>query len=566
MTTITTYGAVYLRQPSGDIEYSIDNRGTWTAITSYPVTIVNEDANIESMLVVYFDTDLEFSSNDQYFICGSNYIQFGSKTLRPDGTCPTITMKNVTDYPGLVENGTSGANGKQVIYVFNLKIIGTGTNSLNVTTGAGWFGAAYFGKKSDENVIINCTSTLPIGQNCGGIIGSNAAREGQIIIRGCASTGAIGLAGGGIIGASAGLKGTVSLSKVDIIDCYSTGSIGFMAGGIAGQSFGGSESFATISRCFSTGSIGQQAGGITGDSPASNSGSVGIITCYSHGNIGTDAGGIVGSNSGGSTGTGIVSIQKSYSLGTINPTGGGGIVGKTYARTTVVNSYTAGTGTTGGIYSGSSSDNPVGFNNYSNANNGTTGWSVVRATSSMGTVYGVSAWVPNVNNGGIFEIFPFRYSPYVLENITGTNKGTLSLANVVSETVKSGGTTTLPGYGSNFELVETSLATINSTTGIISSNTLPPGTYTLRIKTTSYSVTAFVLTVEEAPSPSAPIPTKKGLVVDMSQYIAMKRANANSQGKNGLDPTKFRAPSLYSVYNPFYKTNIEGNGVTSPRS
>jgi hypothetical protein len=145
---------IYIRQIStdADIEYSIDNNDNnnenWNTIY-WPVPIMNTNV-VEGFLKIEFTTDITISSINQYFQCdpfiNAGYIQFGSSSLKSNGTRPIITINEITDYPGLIQNGSSESNGNNNIRVFNLDV--RAINSTLYTSesyeAGGWIGQCYW--------------------------------------------------------------------------------------------------------------------------------------------------------------------------------------------------------------------------------------------------------------------------------------------------------------------------------------------------------------------------------------------------------------------------------------
>jgi hypothetical protein len=376
----------------------------------YITEFINSDQPL-GLLTIEFITDITLDGTvaggaNGYFICGSNGIQFGSRTLKPDGTRPIITISGITDYPGLIQNGNSGGNGNGDVYAMNLEIRASGGATL--ASGAGWLGQAYFGKGTagSNNIILNCHSTGATGVGCGGIVGQYA---GPVKCVSCSSSGVIGQAGGGIIGAnSPSTAGALSCES-----CWSSGVIGTYGGGISGQSTGA----ATIANCYSTGNMNQNAGGISGRYSGGNHA---ISECYSRGTIGDYGGGIIGSECG------VVTITNCYSVGAI-PIDAGGILGNLQGNTTiktVSNCYVAGTPTHsqfGYIIPGYSNltgnVNVVNGIVYLTNNAATTGWTNASANTAL-TGFPASASAPigvkwvYAGANTPYEIFAMGYSPY----------------------------------------------------------------------------------------------------------------------------------------------------------
>jgi hypothetical protein len=136
MTTISAAGILYIRQNGVNIEYSSSSTfSPATVISSWPVTVTNTAPT--SYLKVYFTTDITFTGGaDRFFICGSEYIQFGNTTLNTNGTRPAITIQDIIDYPGLIQNGTSESDGYSYIAIVNLNIVSNGNSGTWSSTNA----------------------------------------------------------------------------------------------------------------------------------------------------------------------------------------------------------------------------------------------------------------------------------------------------------------------------------------------------------------------------------------------------------------------------------------------
>ena len=276
-----------------------------TSLYIWPVTV--SGGTSVSPVVVTFGDDITFNSTDQYFIIDSEYVTI-------DGSNNTLTIDGVTNYSGLVQNGTSNANGYSNVIVQNINM--TTINGSTLAGSMGWIGQAYFGVNASTNSYINNCST---NATCNGNINNSysglicGSNSNKIICNNCSSAGNI--TGGGILGRNC--------TNCEAYKCFSTGEINvlpnwFSGGGI----YGALASNCTANNCYSTGNIyfstsNTGCGGIFG---FSSSGSA--INCYSRGiigfNGGTTCGGIFGTSSSGSA-------TNCYSSGTINA--GNGIGG-----------------------------------------------------------------------------------------------------------------------------------------------------------------------------------------------------------------------------------------------
>ncbi len=526
---------IYLRQTAvGDpITYRTDD-SPWNSLY-WPITFINDNTslgNLNIVLVSDITIDTTIGGTSSYFICGSSSIQFGARTLKPDGTRPVITIDGITDYPGLIHNGDSGSNGYGNIYVMNLELRSSGSATL-VNSG-GWMGQAYFGKGTagSNNIILNCHSTGDTGVGCGGIIGQYA---GPVKCVSCSSSGVIGQSGGGIVGAnSPSTAGSLACES-----CWSTGVIGTYGGGIAGQSTGA----AGIANCYSTGIMNVYSGGISGRYSGGNHA---ISECYSRGAIGDYGGGITGSECG------QVVITNCYSIGTI-PANSGGILGNQGGNTTnktVSNCYVVGTTShiNGGYIIPGYSDltgnvNVVDGTIYLTANAASTGWidgsantALTGFPASPSAPVGVK-WVYAGTNTP-YEIYAMGYTPYTHTVVAGTPP---AMVRSFSTTIVSGDSARdAPGIiaGRSYAIYRITDGVpasyggvaVNSVTGIIAtSRATTPGVYTLTIRNTgSYHFTTVTLTV----LPRHPY-SMFGLYTDNSQ-VYYKSHSLASGGVGGV--------------------------------
>jgi hypothetical protein len=413
VTSITATGGstIYIKQDVSDsnLFYSF-NDISWVSIPlTDKILITNITASPTVALNVLFTTDITFgidSTNNTYFICGSEYITF-------NGGNHTVTIDGVSGYPGLIQNGISSSPGYSNITVSNINLTADNSSTLSFVAGGsgGWICQAYFGNGVTNCIVSFCSSDAPIktsNYGGGGILGDSSTA----LVDNCYSLGIIYDVGGGIFGLYAiSCTATNCYSKGDMINvnsggiysygcsvciatnCYSTGQINNTNGGIFGPSC--KSSLAT--NCYSTGVIGDYGGGIFGYYANSvNTGGTNTCSatnCYSTGVIGPYAGGIFGyrANNSNTGGTNTCSATNCYSVGTIGDEGGG-IFGYLYNTCSAINCYTCGsyTSTSNGIFSGSSNDNPSpSSSNYSEANNSSSGWSDFNATFTNARPFGL---------------------------------------------------------------------------------------------------------------------------------------------------------------------------------
>ena len=475
---------VYIHQVGSAYEYSYDQT-TWYLFTT-PTTIINTDTGA-GILTVEFASDFDLTSVNDYFICGSNNIQFGSTSLNDDGTRPVITINGVTEYPGLIQNALY--DGVTYIGYNNITICNLVVNSVDGSTligDGGWVGQEYFGVGASGNRIVNCSSTGPISNEGGGIVGAHAGSEAGAILTiiGCSSSGEIDNEAGGIAGRYAGENG----GSIRCESCWSTGFIGNEGGGITGED----TENATILNCYSTGEIDNESGGICGQDCENST----ITGCYSTGPIGAQAGGIVGEYASG------VTITNCYSLGSIG-SDAGGIIGPTEGTNTITNCYTVGAVTDDlGYIIGDSDEIPLTC--FSEAFTYTPGgtWNSTHANTvleGLPTPVVGTTWVATVTNEP-YELFNMGYTPYTAENVIIV-EGDMILNRGVSESITAGASTNaglVPGRSYTILQIaggNSGSITINSTTGVIStSGSTAPGTYTIYLRNTgSYNITEYIL-------------------------------------------------------------------------
>lgn len=499
---------VYLRQSAVGEPVTFRTDDTEWENISWPLNIMNNNTS-QGLLNVELLTDITIDETiggaNGYFVCLSENIQVGSRLLKPNGTRPIITISGITNYPGLIRNGTNGSNGYDIIYLMNLEIRAAGGATL--ANDGGWICQSYYGEgtTTGSNIVLNCHSTGNTGEYGGGIIGRYA---GPLKITGCSSSGTVGLYGGGIVGSHSPSSGVLHCES-----CWSSGAIGEYGGGITGIF----TSIATIVNCYSTGSIGTHAGGIAGSSSGGNNGTnrFTLSECYSTGAIGEWGGGIIGRSSG------EVYVSNSYSLGYVNANASG-ILGNLAGNTTnktVSGCYVTGAIAGSGGYIMPGYTNLTGnvvvvsgtvtlVNNFAEASISSSGWNTARANNVL-TGVPASASLPlgikwvytGVNTA--YEILVMGFTPYARTVVAGSPP---AMVRTFSSTVVAG-VPSAPGlisgrsYSKLFTTgVDTSsydMITVNATTGsIITSRNTVPGVYTLTIRTNeNYHITTYVLTV-----------------------------------------------------------------------
>ncbi len=555
---------IYIKQNGANIEYKTKITG-WEPITVWPVYFENTDET-KGFIIIRFENDITLTSNNHNFICDSNYIQFGLKTLKDDGTRPTITINGVTNYPGLIINNKIGT-GFSYINIFNLNVISVGST---LADSAGWIGGESFGKSSTNNYIINCSSNGSIPTFGGGIVGAGAANNGgSLTIIGCSSSGNITECSGGIVGAdSANTSGTITIES-----CWSIGIIVTASGGIIANGAATFNGTVNINNCYSTGPItGENSGGICGTSPACFNGTLNINNCYSTGNN------ISGINSGGIVGLienplsfGNILINNCYSTGNVNSDVGvtagaivGAITNEPVVNIIITHCYASGTvsGGSGFFIGGSSTTNDI-ATCYSEARNSSSGWNTSHAnavlTGEPVNGYIGTTWISNTGNVYPYELLNMGYSPYNLTNISDTP----DLIRTTELTVNKGGSSSLALKESYYALLSINnddpnlvpSITINSLNGEISTtSSTPVNTYSLTIYSLgSYNITQISLTVNDGPIPCL---TEDTTVLTPNGYINVTKLRKGDY----VITSDNREVEIVKIF----KSHVIGNNKTYP--
>jgi len=556
ITNITSNGGtVYLKYFVDTlINYSFDNT-TWIPIGSnWPVQLTNTSSTdtLIDTLTVLFTNDLIIGVGPEISDMGKyKYFIIGSNNITIDGANNNLTINSVSDYPGLVKNGTPASNGYSNIIIQNIYM--DCISSSQITNGfAGWFCWEFYGSNGFNNQLINLSSNGNITAR-GGITGSSLAKAGEIEISNCYSTGGMfGFQSSGICGQQAGSNG----GTVNITNCYSTGDMsGFQSSGICGQQAGTNGGTVNITNCDSSGLIsGLRSSGICGQQAGSNGGTVNITNCYTSGNIiGDYTGGICGSSFGYNSNE-LNQITNCYSTGNIIGQNSGGIFGTDVGyndnpvftpNVLIENCYTLGNtsgGATGSICGGTSSNmyknkntptvnikncytlygpivsltlqiNPILTNTYVEFLTNT--WTDSRAqlyllgtptyntsgllVNPIGTVW---ADIAPLNNSIPWLFSTFGYSPYTT-NLTTTFTQTVIAGNKSSPSIDttSGHIYTIISINDNIPSIYPSI-NIDSLTGQISIGlTTNSETYLIKIlQQSNYTLTNFELIVPKSPN------------------------------------------------------------------
>jgi hypothetical protein len=386
---------------------------TQALIDSYTFPVRINGGTIGNPVVITFNENLIIGpsvGSNGYFILESDYITI-------HGNDKTVTINDVLNYPGLIQNGTKTIVAQTNISIQNIGILSNGFTTLRDESG--WLCQQYYGYLIDSGTltIANCYSTGTIsGTYCGGICGPHYGKSvigGKFIIENCYSTGTIsGNYSGGICGYYYGYRGNGDTFTLK--NCYSTGIIsGDNSGGICGGDYGvqALDGSYTIENCYSTGEIsGSYSGGIMGYNYGvlAYGGNFTIENSYNTGTIsGVNCGGIFGSNYGVLSSGGTFTIQNCYSTGIINGTYNGGISGSYYGvlasggKFNIENCYS--TGTISGNFNGGICAS----------------YYAVRATGGIFTIkncYSLGE-IMNNNSGGIVGALCGRFSSNITINV-----------------------------------------------------------------------------------------------------------------------------------------------------
>lgn len=497
-------GTIYIRQDgiSSAIQYSTDN-SNYSDI-SWPCTITNTTPVSGTILNVQFNNDITFSTTigglSGYFIIGSDYINI-------DGANKVVTINGITDYPGLIKNGTFYINGFTNITIKNIGVVTS--NSATLVGSGGWIAQSYFGRgiSSGTITVTNTYSTGAISINGGGIYGARtgySATGGTILTTYSYSTGNINESGGGVYGDETGLFSSATISATYT---YSTGSIGVFCGGIYGANTGYSSS-ATISatNCYSTGTIGQSGGGIYGNFTgySATGGSISATNIYSTGTIDQYGGGIYGSNAGYSATGGTITAINCYTIGTIGQNGGG-IYG--YNKNTNITSNSNCISSDNSTWSDTNATSTIGKNTDNSTN---TNWLDYSSSTNF-------PWLLSTFNDAIYN--PNNQSIYY--SIGGSSQSGLFTPDYIYKIV-----TILPS---------TTSITINESTGVLAfSSTLTVGNYTINVLVGllnsdnvyyAYNYNSYILTVN---SNITEQPLSQTVAIGEDIYLNVKAIYSNS--------------------------------------
>ncbi len=347
----TTNNNIYIKQLSDNsVWYSTTNNsdnntstGSWTRIDANVdwQIVLNNTNTIKTeanRLKLTLLTDIIIKNINNCLIINTDYITI-------DGNNKTITIDGISNYPGLIQNGTGNSstevkssNGKNNIIIQNINII---SSNSTLAPYSGWICQAFYGNTSSgTNTISNCTNNNGfITYRSGGIGGGSlfAFSTGTNTITNCKNMATFsGDQGGGIVGRRFAYSSSVS-SINTITNCTNSGEISYTnVGGIAGiRCFNSSSGTNLITNCTNNGIIsGSYSGGIVGPQFAQDSplGTHTITNCTNTGEISSNyVGGIAGIFFGlSSSGTNLIS--NCTNTGEILANGTGGIVAQQSAQ------------------------------------------------------------------------------------------------------------------------------------------------------------------------------------------------------------------------------------------
>jgi hypothetical protein len=205
-----------------------------TNITSSTLSNYLFPISVGAGTTLSFGSDISLSS-------ASQIIQIGGANVTIDGGSYNVTIGNVVNYPGLIQNGgvtknmnlnaesplfINSAYGNVTIKNINMKSFG----NTKLAQHGGWIGQQYFGTNAGNITIQNCINYAPIDNSFGaGIVGSYAANYGgNVTIDKCFNYGNVNANyAGSIVGAYAAYYG----GKVLISDCSNTGNLYYYSTG-----------------------------------------------------------------------------------------------------------------------------------------------------------------------------------------------------------------------------------------------------------------------------------------------------------------------------------------------
>jgi len=163
---------------------------TQALVNSYTWPVTVNGGSVGNPVIISFSENITLNNVSKYFNTGSPYITY-------DGTGKTITISNVSNYLGLILNGTSSVNGYSNITVQNINNAISGSSTL--ASSGGYICQSYFGKSANNIIVNNCYNSGAVNNTySGGICGRNFAQSGNATIKNCSNTGIINNFGSGV--------------------------------------------------------------------------------------------------------------------------------------------------------------------------------------------------------------------------------------------------------------------------------------------------------------------------------------------------------------------------------
>jgi hypothetical protein len=286
---------------------------------SWPVTV-------SGGVYLSFDSNLIFLANNNYFIIGG-----ANSTI--DGLGYSIDVSGVSDYPGLIRNGTNSTNGKSNIVVKNIGV--KSSHGSNLIVNGGWIGQTYYSNNVSGNIVQNCYYSGRVSNNSGGIVGSYSASgtNGNLLIKSCYGlpSSDIDDSAGGIVGSfAANSNGTLTVSN-----CYTTSTMaGDKAGGIIGSNSANSGGTVNVYNSYTTGFIFSAFGGGIVGAYVANNGTVNVYNSYTRGGQRYGSGGIFGAYV--AENNGVVRVDNCYTTGGVSGGSTAGIFGSSAGNANIL--------------------------------------------------------------------------------------------------------------------------------------------------------------------------------------------------------------------------------------
>lgn len=165
----------------------------------WPITIEGGAAN--SVIKIKFNSNINFTNSNNYFIVNTEYVKFEGKGYN-------IYIVNVPNYPGLIQNGSGSYDNQSYTFVpgfsnvivHDINVISSGSSLAD--NNDGWLCRSYYSNQAINNFLIKCSVKANLDHDyTGGLCGTTtAANGGQLNIEECRYCGEIyGYGCGGLI-------------------------------------------------------------------------------------------------------------------------------------------------------------------------------------------------------------------------------------------------------------------------------------------------------------------------------------------------------------------------------